>query len=135
MSGWTDAKLKAVEEFCPDKFKDRCYKCSIMYDIVDNIGRFQCSYHPGTYYDETGWSCCNKKKHKVRWRNFHGFGVDKPVAERYNGCTPCDHNDQEPVNLSEYLALTEYLTQYANQMQANGAVGDDFIVKRYATPA
>jgi hypothetical protein len=133
MSGWTAAKLKAVQEFCPDKFKDKCYRCSQEYYIVDNIGRFLCSYHPGEYSEDTGWSCCKKKKRKIRWRNFHGFGVDKPVVERHSGCTPCDHNDEEPVNLTEYLALTEYLTPYAQQMQANGAVNEDFYVIRKPT--
>ena len=134
MSNWSAAKWEAVQEYCPDKYRDVCYRCSQTYDVVDNIGMFGCAYHPGKYNEETGWSCCNRKKRKVRWRNLYGFGLDDPVQERHTGCTPCDHNDGEPVNLANNVALATYLTPNARKMEENGAVGDDFVVKRYATP-
>ena len=80
---WSPAKWKAVKDYCPNKFRDICHRCSQKYDVVDNIGMFGCSYHPGTYNEE--WSWCQKKKRKIRWINYHGFGLDTPIRERHTG--------------------------------------------------
>jgi len=132
MDDWSELKWKAVKDYCPDKYRDTCYRCGIRYDVVDNIGRFQCSYHPGKYDGETGWSCCGEKKRKVRHRNFHGFLDETRLnyKERHTGCTPCDHNDGDPVHLNDHIDLTAYLVQFSDQMRSVGSVTENYVVKR-----
>ena len=133
---WSDEKMKAVAEFCPNKPTDICSDCSQKYDVVDNIGMFRCVFHPGTYDEYTGWSCCHKKKRRIRWRTFQGFEKVQVHKERHSGCTPCDHNhrSEEQVGLTNYFHLTKYLSKWAHVMTANGAVTSDLHVRRQPLP-
>lgn len=132
-SAWSELKNKASDEFCPKKPTDICYNCSQKYDVVDNIGMFRCTFHPGTYDEDTGWSCCRKKKRRLRYRTFQGFEKVQVRRERHSGCTPCDHNhcSAEEVELASHVHLTNYLSQYAEEMSERGAITNDYRVRRY----
>lgn len=68
---WVDAQLKPVIEQLQDV--RRCVYCNAMYKNIDNIGTWQCSWHPERADHEDYYRCCGR----------HAAS---------NGCQPCDHN-------------------------------------------
>lgn len=131
MPKWSDQKWKAVQDYCPQIYRKVCLRCSKKYDVVDNIGMFKCTYHPGTYDDEKGWSCCQRKKRRMRQRLYHGFEKVMVFEERHTGCTPCDHDNEDPVDLSQYLDLASYLLQYKETITDNDAYEKPCVLRKH----
>lgn len=73
-------------------FKEKCLRCGVEFTELKNMGKWECSHHPGRKivqgYKETltdfqwrtvpvpVWSCCNKKV----------------VPFSHDGCKRCDHS-------------------------------------------
>lgn len=76
----------------------RCARhgCGQVFNGLSNMGNHQCFMHPGTYDEETGYSCCGMKRMGVV--NKYTFnmvwsrrGKHEPFPIEPRGCTPCDH--------------------------------------------
>ena len=70
----------------------QCIRCNRSYRELDNLGQWQCSFHPGHVQYDAGvhilpdsYTCCNTPAPGSYDRHLH----TRPPLRR--GCTPADH--------------------------------------------
>jgi|TARA_B110001452_G_C15241783_1_gene430094 surface protein len=115
LKGTTKKLLKdrAMEQFSDigTMVTSTCPRCSTVYDEIDNIGRWACSFHPGSYDTTDGFSCCGchlRSAKTTRWVRL-GF-VPEHVVQTHFGCTPCDHGlNLKSIVLNDMLDVANYL--------------------------
>lgn len=101
-----------------------CPRCFTVYDELDNIGQWKCSYHPsppiGGKFPCCGTLLKKRKRSIVEQYEFHipkrgqykiinGHRMFVPyVLEK--GCTPCDHGSNlRPINVQRFIAVADYI--------------------------
>lgn len=53
---------KTIELFCEVR---QCVHCDRYFCELENVGMWQCKYHPGEFNADTGrWSCCGEKRRR-----------------------------------------------------------------------
>lgn len=53
---------KTIELFCEVR---QCTQCRRYFCELENVGMWQCPYHPGEFNADTGrWSCCGEKRRR-----------------------------------------------------------------------
>jgi hypothetical protein len=53
---------KTIELFCEVR---QCVNCNRYFCELENVGMWQCKYHPGDFNADTGrWSCCGEKRRR-----------------------------------------------------------------------
>ena len=126
--------LKQKEKWSDSK---RCIRCGLGYKEIENLGRWECSFHSGEKIDiskgthkvltsaswvntpDYRWSCCPN----VLWTKNHRYG-----------CIKCDHTDFD-MKFSGKLSQDIYVTwlPYINPKDeaiVKGSVEDYYNIKR-----
>ena len=68
-----------------------CPTCDKYTSKLLSMGRWECSFHPGTYDVDTGYSCCGKKVREIRYNPISvALGQQEHYVPEPKGCTPCD---------------------------------------------
>ena len=126
---------KAVKQFTDMVTRQTCTRCFTVYNEIDNVGRWQCSFHPGSYDTVGGYGCCGRRHHSprsTRWERL-GYEPDR-VVRTHSGCTPCDHGlNLVPIVLNDMLDVANYLDpatlRHGSKVTINGKV----IIRRFMT--
>lgn len=68
-----------------------CPRCDRYTTPISSMGRWECSYHPGTYIVDKGYTCCGQKVKKLRYNpTCVLLGQQEHYVKPPRGCTPCD---------------------------------------------
>ena len=138
---------KALLQFCPGGMDNICTRCYTVYDELDNIGQWKCSYHPSPL-DGDRYTCCNTVLRKrKRERLIVQYGFHTPAQGRYKtiggrqiyvpyilekGCTACDHGTNlAPVVLTDLFDLADYLNPDILCKEAVEIEAETITISRY----
>ena len=88
-----------------------CPRCDRYTSPMHSMGRWECSYHPGEYIVDEGYSCCGKK---VRALRYNPTSVLLGQSEHYvrppRGCTPCDcGNDLADIHIEDIAHVVDQI--------------------------
>jgi len=117
---------RAINQFCREEPSGVCSRCYTVYEKIDNIGRWNCSFHPGTYDESEGYSCCKRRYRRVRTNVYQQSGFENVRCGYHTkingktiyvenpppppGCTKCDHGlDLKPIVLNDFISVAEFI--------------------------
>lgn len=79
----------------------KCTRCEhvgrhVVFTGLSNVGQWACRWHPGTYAEDTGYSCCGRRRQYASnpylengvWSRLNQL---PPLPFEPEGCTACDH--------------------------------------------
>lgn len=78
---WLNEQLRPILDRLQEK--RRCVFCNVEYKNIDNIGRWQCVWHPLPLQPDNTYECCGR-----------------PGSTR--GCKPCDHSPSYDVTVARW---------------------------------
>ena len=104
-----------------------CSTCGNYFTEIENIGCWNCKYHPGEYDPDTEtYSCCGEKYRRPAF-GYKGYGhiMTWGVKDRWDhikplssGCTACDCRSKDKnsvpykdIDVSSIAQLIPYMTQ------------------------
>ena len=71
----------------------QCRRCGENVVPAQNVGKWKCTYHPGSSTQNQTWSCCNRKVEMRRKPACSAVGYTGFIeCIHKNGCVPCDHS-------------------------------------------
>ena len=87
-----------------------CPRCDNYYQPLTSMGRWYCTYHPGSYDVDTGFSCCGRKVREINYNQTYVLlGATEQCVRDPKGCTPCDcGTDLAPVHID---TIAQYVDQ------------------------
>lgn len=124
-----------------------CSTCNVQYKELDNLGTWQCRYHPMEYDNDVGYLCCKRKIRKRRsssgteWMTHTQPARTNRQIPLPKGCQTCDHKpgkrSDSPINLLNEKTLVETLIQskyYSNEsLTMPGFDAETMLIHRSAT--
>lgn len=137
--------LYASDSVVKKKIKDytkilQCMYCEKIFTELDNVGTWQCRYHPGKLDFQTQrYTCCGQKSHLnsnhdgwARYVTWNETFDRKPIQTL--GCTPCDHQARnsdvefQDVPIHEIAQLIPFMKPPLEQR--NFSVSDEPVLLR-----
>ena len=118
----------------PTEYK-RCPRCQKLYCFISALGRWQCTYHPGTYDNtqvngrDRGYTCCGKRHRQYIYttQSLLTSTVELPKVH-IPGCTPCDcGTDFTPVSLDQ---IEKMLPLFEDLGSMKGWVAEQELIHR-----
>lgn len=88
-----------------------CPRCGRYAAPITSMGRWQCSYHPGEYDVDKGYSCCGQKVRSLRINpTCTMLGQQERYVPPPRGCTPCDcGTDLSSVHIQDIAHLVDII--------------------------
>jgi len=125
---------KAIKQFSA-MTRQTCTRCFVVYDDIDNVGRWQCRFHPGSYDTVCGYTCCGRRNTSPRTSRWGRLGYEpERVVRLHTGCTPCDHGlNLRPIVLNDMLDVANYLDPTTLHPDSKKDDSGRVIIQRFKT--